>query len=297
MDPGNASIGSDTPVPASSAPTNLLTGAAAPAVVAPPLGGAPEWQWTDKDGNWSEGWTGKLGDEFKDNPTLSTIKSPKDLANAYLKTKEFVGKKFDRPGQGAKPEEVAAWRKLVGAPESPDAYGSLMPADFQKDLWDGEMEKEFVALAHEHHLPPDTAKAIAGLHAKSMAGVYEKEVAAAQQRLAAGKDDLQKSWGPDFDRNLTNVKALADYFGIPHDHDLFLHPDVVKAFAAKAPGLLGGDQVVKGSPAAMSGGIEGRINAIHNSPAYLGQEGTDAQKKAADELRSLYAAQTRVKAA
>lgn len=287
MDPA-ASTGGGAP-----APSTTLFGGAPPAAPAAAAAPAPAGDaWVNPDGNWAEGWHNRLGDEFKDNPTLATIKSPAMLAKAYLDTKKLVGDKVPvRPGPGAKPEEIARWRQLNGSPEKPEDYGSLMPEGFQKELWDPEMEKGFAQLAHEHHLPPDTAKAIAKLHADGMKGVYEREVAAAQQQLEAGKTDLQQAWGLDYARHEAAVKQLATYLGIPLEHDMFRDPAVMKAFAAKAPSVLGGDKIVNGQPAGIAGGITERIDAIHKSEDYQGVNGPERQTAAATELRRLYQAQ------
>lgn len=280
---------------------NLLSGggAAPPAAIetqaVAPVVPSSAWTYADESGNLNDGWMEKAG--FKDDPTLSTIKTVPTLAKAYKDTKAAYGQKVAPPTETSTPEQIAAWRKITGAPETADAYGSLMPEGFQKELWDGEMEKSFTELAHKHHLPPAAVKEIAALQANGTKAIYEREMAAVQQQLDAGRAELQKAWGPDYPRQEANVKALASFLGIPAEHDMFRDPFVMKTFAEKASAILGGDKIVHGSPMGVSGSMAERVTAIQRGDDYQGKNGPEAQARAADQLRRYNASIANYKAA
>ncbi len=251
---------SSTPAPAASST------AATPAPAAP-------WTWANESGEFSEGWHEKLGDEFKGNTSLTTLKGLPQLAKAYLDTKAMVGTKLAPPGEGSTPEQVAAWRKVVGAPDAPDGYGKLMPEGFPAELWHGDLEQEFTALAHRHHLSPAAVKEIAALQAKGTLSTYESETARLQESIKAGRADLAKEWGDQFERRATEAKALAARLGIEESDDIFLtRPDLVKKLAAAAPTLLGPDQIVQGTAPTISGGIQQQIDTLLKHPDYTGPD-------------------------
>jgi hypothetical protein len=287
MDPSSVQGGA----PGTQAPpfTNLIGAGggneATPGTAPPPS--APSYTYVDNEGKFVDGWLEKAG--FKDDPTLSTITSLPLLAKAFKETKGLVGKKLAVPSETSTPEEVAAWRKVTGAPETPEAYGSLMPEGFQKELWDAGLEKEFTALAHKHHLPLAAVKEIAAFQANGTKAIYEREVAAVQKQLETGKAELQKAWGVDYARHEANVKGLATYLGIPHEHDMFRDPLVMKAFAEKAPAFLGGDKIIQGQAAGVAGSINERLDAIRKGDDYQGKNGDARQKAAQTELQRLYA--------
>ena len=284
MDPSGTPGGA----PAAPVSTNLIGGAppaTAPAATPAPVTSAPSTDWRDD-----------LGDDLKAHPSIATLPDKKTLAKAYVDLKSAYGEKIPtKPGPGASEAEVTKYKafiqKLTGAPADPQEYGSLMPEGFDKDSWDPEMEKSFTALAHEHHLPPETAKAIAKMHAEGMKAIYDREVAAAQQQIDAGKADLQAAWGQDYLRHEAAVKSLAAFFGFPVEHDMFRDPTVMKAFAEKAPAILGGDKLVAGQAVGIAGGIAEKIDAIHRSDDYMGTNGPERQAAAQKTLHQLYAAQ------
>jgi hypothetical protein len=268
------------------------TGAVTPAASAAP--NSPAWTWADDAGKFSDGWLEKAG--FKDDPTLSTIRDLPGLARAYKETKSLVGRKLTPPDEKSTPEQVAEWRKLMGAPEKPEDYGTLKPDKFPDEMWSPDIEKAAIDLAHKHHLPPAVLKEFAALQAEGTRVAYEREVQAAKDRLAAGQAELSKEWGEQFERRATEARALAAALGIPETDDIFLtRPDLVKKLAAAAPTLLGADRVVTGTPQGVSGGLQERVDQIRASADYQGTNGFDRQKAAQAQLHQLLAAQAKTK--
>jgi hypothetical protein len=268
------------------------TGVAAPAAPAP--ANSPAWTWADETGKFSDGWLEKAG--FKDDPTLSTIRDLPGLARAYKETKSMVGRKLTPPDERSTPEQVAEWRRVVGAPDNPEDYGTLKPDKFPDEMWSPDIEKAAIELAHKHHLPPAVLKEFATLQAEGTRAAYEREIKAAQDRLAAGQAELQKEWGGQVERRASEARALAAALGILETDDIFLtRPDLVKKLAAAAPTLLGADRVVSGTPQGVSGGLQERVDQIRASADYQGTNGFDRQKAAQAQLHQLLAAQAKAK--
>ena len=215
------------------------------------------------------------------------------LGKAYRDTKSMVGRKMEAPGPDATPEQVAAFRKVTGAPETPEGYGSLRPEEFPAELWDAESEKQFAALAHKHHLSPAAVKEIAALHGTMMQGGLEASSAAQEQLLAAEGDKLRQAWGSQFDANLAVAQRFAATIGLKPDNPIFTSSEVVQALARGAS-LLSEDKLVPGSSTAMPAGNQARAQAIMDPKStdmlarqYRGEFGQEQQMAAQQTLNLL----------
>jgi hypothetical protein len=261
---------------------NLLAGA-----TAPPPEAAP--------------WFNALGDDFRQNPSLSAftgfeakdmIPVPKEMlgamGKAYVETKSFVGKKFQAPSETSTPEEVAQWRKTVGAPDAPEGYGELRPSDFPEDQWDKETAAQLAQIAHKHHLPAAAVKDIIGLHAAQVKTGLEKYQQGEAAAKEAGLTRLKQEWGAEFDAQAHAAKTFAKSIGLDPDVTMeFASPGFVLAMARGAK-LIMGDKAVQGAPVSINGGIESRIQDLIRSPEYLGERGGQAQTRAQEQLHALY---------
>ena len=122
---------------------------------------------------------------LKDNPSLKVFNSPEMLAKAYVDTKAMVGKKVTAPTDSSTPEEIAAWRKLVGAPNDPNEYGDLKPKDIPDELWDAGLSDKAKAIALKYHLPAAALKEFAALNIEGTKAAYDRETAMMPKKLVA----------------------------------------------------------------------------------------------------------------
>src|SRR5688572_27643441 len=84
--------------------------------------GEASFRWADENGTFSERWMDRLPEEIRGHASLKSIGSVQDLAKSYIHTKGMVGAKLEMPGEQATPEQIANWRRIVGAPERPEGY-------------------------------------------------------------------------------------------------------------------------------------------------------------------------------
>jgi hypothetical protein len=176
--------------------------------------------WVTDDGTLGEGWLAKLPEEIRANPSLKVMGSLADLAKSYVSTKALVGKKLEMPGEGATPEALTEWRKVVGAPEKPEGYipegaKSIRPDTIPEGMWDAKAEQEFLSIAHKHSLPPGAVKEIMAYYGQHMAGAITASAQAETASLQVEGQKLKESWGKDYDSNLAkSTSPLArDYRG------------------------------------------------------------------------------------
>lgn len=270
---------------APAAGASTLLGAAAAAPPAAPTGAS--WRETIMPQAWS---TDPAMQPF------TGFETPQEMVEAlgksYLETKRLVGSKAPtRPADDAPPEEQAAWRKLVGAPDTPEGYGeTLRPDTFPEELWGKELETKFRGLAHKHGLTPQAAKEIAALHAELVDQGLE---ANQQQELAALEREtssLRQEWGTNFDRNAHQAASVARAAGLDPLDPIFREAKYAKAFHALSQ-LIGEKTLPTGEPAtggqALLGRIQDAMDPKSNSTNARTYRGEFGQEKAVEFANNL----------
>ena len=268
----------------------VAAAAAPPAVAAPVSTGAPQ-SIIGADGNFAPGWLDTLPEALRGNPSLTTVPSLAALAESYVATKGLVGKRMQPPAENATPQEVAAWRKTVGAPDTPEGYGELRPEDFPEAHWDKETAGQFAALAHKHHLPPGAVKDIIGLHANSVKASLGKLEAEENSWQETETAKLKQSWGTNFEAEAHAATTFVKALGMDPLNPVFRNAEVVQAMARGAKMMMG-DKLITGQAPGGAGGIEARIGDLQRSPEYLGQRGEEAQRLAQSQIHALMQARS-----
>lgn len=285
------------------APATILGAAPAAAATETPASSAStsSWTWASEDGKFSEGWHDKLPDGLKGNPSLQTIGTLPDLAKAYVETKGMVGKKLEMPGEGATPEQVAAWRKTVGAPEKAEGYRgeakNLKPDSLPDDLWNVDAENKFLEIAHKHHLPPAAVKEILSFYGGSLMDSLKASQGDEAAMVQAETQKLQQSWGKDFDTNISLASRMAQTVGLdPKTDPIFTNARAVEAFAKFAK-LISGDKLISGEQPSMMQSVRERANDITDPKSqsvlareYRGEFGHERQAAAQSQLHNLMSA-------
>jgi hypothetical protein len=112
-----------------------------------------------------------------------------------------------KPGEGAKPEEIQAWRQARGVPDKPDGY------DFgDVNILDEAGAKSFRELAYKAELSADQAKAIVQFEAQRTRAQNEQrtaEVAKMRETTMAG---LKATFPADWETRISQANRTAGQF-------------------------------------------------------------------------------------
>lgn len=151
-------------------------------------------------------WRAALPEDVRAAPSMQKFKDPAELAKSYLEAEKLIGRKgVIVPGEGATPEEVAAYRAAIGVPEAPDAYGLAAPEGLPEGVWNEESAKVYAAKAHELGLT--------GAQAKGLAEWFAKSQAEAMGAAEPWEPKLKQEWGAQFQDNLALAQRAARQFG------------------------------------------------------------------------------------
>ena len=205
----------DPPAPAAGDAGTLLTGAGDPPAdgTPPPAAGEPgDKPWIGADGKFSEGWLDRLpADLAEAKASLSKFQSLPDMAKSYRHLEQTLGKKANAtylPDPDAKPEEIAAFRKKIGVPETPEGY-KIAPETLPEGItWNDELAKPYAAIAHKYNIPEAALKELAKANVQQEALRLTETGRLVERQLQEGEAQLQKDWGSNYKRNL-NVAVNA----------------------------------------------------------------------------------------
>lgn len=191
--------------------------------------------WIAADGTFTEGWTERLPEDLRDAaPTLGKYKTVTDLAKALHNANGLIGKKTLVPGEKSTPEEISAYRQALGIPEKIEDY-DIKPDEIPEGLgWNEDNARRFATLGHRHNIPPAAMKALVSEYGAIRLAEMDIMAQELDHRRQAGIEDLKRTWGDDYTRNLTTAQQAARYAGVNADSAGFSDPEVVKGFVRLA---------------------------------------------------------------
>lgn len=230
-DPAKKEVGSDAE-PKLGADGKPIVGNAA---------GEPE---SDK-GLWGEKWRESYaGEDQKKLAELKRYESPKAVIDALLAAKEKIrtGQAREPLAKDAKPEEVAAYRKANGIPETPEGYLEKLPEGIVLGDEDKQGFGDFVKDMHDSNAPPEFVHKAVAAYQKQV----EARTIALQQQDNEQKTNaiatLTQEFGPEYAANIQSMKNfitasfpkdVAEHFLSARLGDgtaIFNHPDMIRSF-------------------------------------------------------------------
>jgi hypothetical protein len=225
--------------PAATADAGQQQAAADPTSLLGDAGGQQQAQpaptWVNPDGTFNHD---ALPQDLQSYGALKTIKGVNDLAKAFGETKKLVGSKFAPPTPDAPEQQIAEWKKTIGAPLTAAEYEMVKDGLPEGVPIDENLHKAIAEVAHKHHIPAAAWAELLGTYNKHVAGGLEQSTAAQvaedQKFVADQLNELKTAWGNDFDKNKNAAAKVAAIAGIPTDHPALQFAEVVKGLATLA---------------------------------------------------------------
>lgn len=123
------------------------------------------------------------------------------------------------------PEEVAAYRKANGVPETPDGYDINLPDGIILGDNDKPIADAFLKIAHEHNLPPTAVNAIISSHLQ----LQEQAVQSQQEFDLNAQNEAQKQlkssevWGNEAKVNINLINDMLSNNAPPEVREMLEH--------------------------------------------------------------------------
>jgi hypothetical protein len=270
----------DAAVPASTAPAaNLNTTTEGTLLSSAPASAtdAPAAQVTDKP-EW-------LPEKFWRNDKADV----ESLSKSYQGLEQLLGKKANAivpPSEKSTPEEVAAYRKAIGVPESPEAY-NLKPEQLPEGVtWDDNVAKKAAELAYKHNVPAAAMQEFMRFDMERAALMNQAAAQMIETQLETGRAELQAVWGDKMPEKIELARRAAVTAGVDPTSQGFVDPQVVKAIVNLAE-KLSDDKLVAGDQTGVSSTRARAKDIMTNAanPLYLRYQEGDAE--VVDQVRRM----------
>lgn len=164
-----------------------------------------------------------LFDQFKDRD--SALKSFADTKAAFSRKTEGMVK---LPTADTPEEEVAAFYRSLGVPETADAYEITPPEMPEGYTWNPEaIDASLKEAAWREGVTPKAFSALIQAQAK----VEAAQLAEYQAQEEAATAALKTEWGANYDKNVMLATRAAEAGGLTIDNPVLANPDVQRVLA------------------------------------------------------------------
>jgi hypothetical protein len=211
------------------------------------------------------------------------------LSKSYQGLEQLLGKKANAivpPSEKSTPEEVAAYRKAIGVPESPEGY-NLKPEQLPEGVtWDDNVAKRAAELAHKHNIPASAMSELMKFDMERAALMNQAAAQMIETQLETGRAELQKVWGDKMPEKIELARRAAVTAGVDPTSQGFVDPQVVKAIVNLAE-KLSDDKLVAGDQTGASS-TRARARDImtnQSNPLYAKYQEGDAE--VVDQVRRM----------
>ncbi len=199
--------------------------------------------------------------------------SPADVAKAALDLRKANSSMIRVPGADAKPEQIAAFRKALGAGETVEAY-EFKPAAGEASETDKIVASKVAEVMHRHHVPLTAATELHGVVTEIAASVQAEQDRVALQAREDSQASLKKEWGGDYESNTELAKRAISQFA-SDDLKAFLNDTVISG------------QKLGDHPELIR--VFGMIGRRTGEGEFIGAVGTDQKQGLVAELDRIYA--------
>lgn len=199
---------------------------------------------------------------------------PGDAVKAAFDLRQKLSNAVVVPGEEASSEDIAAFRRRLGVPDSPDGYAFRAPEGAAPNDADRAFQAEIARLFHAAGVTPTQAEQLnEGWNCLAEASREARQAADNGAREAA-ESQLRRQWGAEFERNRAlAARAVARFHrGDPNELlDLALEggtvlgslPSFVR-FAASVGRALAEDEVHLGGAGGAGASAKERLDEIHS---------------------------------
>ena len=211
------------------------------------------------------------------------------LAKSYQGLEQLLGKKAHSvpvPNEKSTPEEIAAYRKAIGVPESPEGY-KLKPEQLPDGVvWDENVAKRAAELAHKHNIPAAAMNELMKFDMERAALMNQAAAQMIEQQLESGREELQRVWGDKTGEKIELARRAALTAGVDPSSQGFVDPQVVKAIVSLAE-KLSDDKLVEGNQTGVSSTRARARDIMTNQSNPLYQRYQEGDPDVVDQVRRM----------
>lgn len=158
-------------------------------------------------------WTASLDEATRGYVQNKGFKDPGSVLESYRNMEKLIGVPKERllqlPENTSDKAQMDAFYAKLGRPEKPEGYG------IKAEGADPEFVKWASGTFHELGLTAEQGKNLIDKWGGYSKTFEDQQKVANEEKIKAETEGLQKKWGAAYDKNLKQVKAAMNKFGVP----------------------------------------------------------------------------------
>lgn len=152
-------------------------------------------------------WRETIPEDIRNDASLKDIKDITSLAKSYVNAQKLIGSKISIPQEG----DETAWNDIytkLGRPESPEKYQIKRPNIPDGMVYNEDLEKKFLPIAHKIGLNNRQVDALIAWQTD----VMKEESEQYKQDMKDAEERLKKEWGNDYNNKISIAqRVVKDY--------------------------------------------------------------------------------------
>ncbi len=172
---------------------------------------------TQQPSYWPEDWRDRFAGNTdpKLRQHLNRFASPEGIFKQWRQLEKQRNTGMLKPARPDTddPDTLAAWRKEIGAPDSPEGYYDGI--EIEKSEADKAALDRMFGRMHDLGVPKDQAKEVVEEYYR----MATEQRAALEQNDASfrrtSEDELRSEWGPEYRQNLNAISVMLEQYGSP----------------------------------------------------------------------------------
>lgn len=210
---------------------------------------------------------------------LEKFDSVEKLADGYISLEKDASRLRNEkglvvPDENASDEDISAFHKAIGRPDTPEGYEIVKPDLPEGIPYSEERMSKFSEIAHKAGLSKSGFQAIVNAYNEDVKDQFNAVAKDAKDFQDKSTAEMKKDWGPDFKNNLAQADAaIGRIFGeefkkVLVDTGLNNHPVVIKGMF-KASQAIGEHSLALGGGRSGGGELtQGKLQEMTNDPRY-----------------------------
>lgn len=239
-------------------------------------------------------------EEFLDNieqqhhSAISGFTNKNELAKGYGELYSKMGTAVQIPDEKTAPEEIAAFYRKIGCPETKDGYESFKPAEIPEGMaYDEEFEMTMRGIAHEANISKSQMTKLVKAYNDYQIATFGKVRDENLRLTAEGETALKESWAGDYEKNfeiteractelIPNEELRAQFAELVTTKGLKNNPVFAEVFLGIGKSMLD-DTLTKGQPPTK---VPDYVPSSPNSPGMYEYGDSEECKKARTYFRA-----------
>jgi hypothetical protein len=243
----------------------------------------PTQSFLTDEGKFTDSYLSSLPDELGKHTIFQKYTNPIDLVKGAINAQGMAGTKAEEYWTSEDPDVVASRNKIMGIPDSVDAYeydASDVPESYREVAAKG--VEDFKQFALENKIPKSIAEKVMAWDKSRGIEAYEQGEASRHMQTQNIEKELREKWkGDKYDYNISKIKGTLEAAGLGDfvsDPAIANNPAHLELILEKMVPLFADDQIIEARMSQNTATVTDQLNEVEskinlydggtNEPAY-----------------------------